>query len=93
MRGRYDVPYYEGYATWNPASLTVSPCDVTSVNVTVAGAVVGDFAMVSFSNDVVDLQLEGHVVAANTVAVTVSNLTDVTVDLASGTIRARAYPM
>ena len=93
MRDRYDRGYLEGSTTWNPASLTVSPCDVTSTTVTVVGAKLGDFVQASFSIDVSDTQFEGHVTAADTVTVCMSNVTDVTKDLASGTVRVRVFPL
>lgn len=92
MRNRYEIGYLEANATWDPGSLTISPCDVTATTVTVPGAKLGDFAIASFSLDVSDVQLEAHVTAANTVTVAVSNLTDVTKDLASGTVRVRVFP-
>jgi hypothetical protein len=91
MRSRYEN-YLEGSATWNPAQMTVSTSDATSTTVTVAGAKMGDFAMASFSNDVVDCILDAQVTAANTVSVVVGYLHDVTVDLASGTLRVRVFP-
>ena len=92
-RSRYDDGYLTGYATWDPASLTASPCDVTETTITVNGAKVGDFAIASFSNDVNDTMLDAQVTAANTVSITLSNVADVTRDLASGTLRAIVFPL
>ena len=92
MRERYEG-YLEASTTWNPASLTISPCDVTANTVTVAGAKLGDFAIASFSLDLSDTELNAAVTAANTVTVTLSNATDVTKDLASGTLRVRVFPV
>lgn len=63
--------------------------DQESVNVTVTGAALGDFCLVSLGVDVQDLQVTAAVTAADTVTVTVSNSTGVTVDLASTTVRVR----
>lgn len=92
MRDRYDQGYLEGSTTWNPAQMTVSTSDATSTTVTVAGAKVGDFAIASLGVDVVDCVLDAQVTAANTVSVVVGYLHDVTVDLASSTLRVRVFP-
>jgi hypothetical protein len=91
MRDRYEG-YLEGSATWNPGNLTLSTADSTSTNVTVAGAKLGDYAEASFSLDIADCILDAAVTAANTVTVTLNYCHDTTVNLASGTLRARVYP-
>jgi hypothetical protein len=60
--------------------------------VTVPGAQLGDFAFVSFSIDVTDLELSAQVTAANTVTVSLSNNTGGTIDLGAGTLRVKVVP-
>lgn len=77
-------------ATWNPASIAGGAEAV--VEVTVPGAVLGDFAFVSFDVDVADLVLSANVTAANTVTVSLANNTGGAVDLGSGTVRVKVVP-
>ncbi|MHC4603395.1 MAG: hypothetical protein ACYS6W_08705 [Planctomycetota bacterium] len=91
MRDRYEG-YLEGSTTWNPGNLTLSTADATVTTVTVAGAKLGDYATASFSLDILDCILDAQVTAANTVSVTLSYCHDTTVNLGSGTLRARVYP-
>lgn len=77
-------------ATWNPASILDG--DEVALEVTVPGATLGDFAFVSFSLDVADLQLTADVTAADTVTCLLSNNTGGAVDLGSGTVRVRVVP-
>ncbi len=58
-----------------------------SSDVTVAGAALGDFVLVSLGVDTADTVVAGAVTAANTVTVTVQNDTGGAVDLASTTVR------
>ena len=58
-----------------------------SANVTVPGAALGDFVLVSLGVDTVDLTLTAAVTAANVVTVTVNNPTINAVNLASTTVR------
>lgn len=71
--------------TWDPGNAADSTPVTTDITVT--GAAVGDFALASFSVDVVDVTLVANVVAANTVAVSLVNTTGSGVNLASGTLR------
>lgn len=73
--------------TWNPGS--VADGDEEAKEVTVTGAILGDFAMASFSLDVSDLQLSADVTAADTVTCILSNSTGGAVNLAEGTLRIR----
>lgn len=75
-----------GSATWDAAS--IADGDMESKDITVTGAALGDFVMVSLSIDNVDLTLSGTVTAANTVTATLANNTGGAVDLASCTVRA-----
>ena len=60
--------------------------------VTVTGAVLGDFCVASFSLDVADLAITAAVTAADTVTYQLLNNTGAAVDLASGTVRVRVLP-
>lgn len=77
-----------GQAVYDPASLVDGAGATTTVTVT--GAALGDYvAGVSFSNDLQGITLTGWVSASNTVSVRFQNESTGTLDLASGTIRAR----
>lgn len=76
-----------GSATWNPPSVLAASSASTTVSV--AGAAVGNFVQVSFSQDLQGMTLDGYVSAADTVTVVLSNLTALPIDLASGTVRVR----
>lgn len=58
-----------------------------SSDVTVTGAALGDFVLVSLGLDTIDTAIVGAVTAANTVTVTVLNNTAGAVNLASTTVR------
>ena len=83
--------WLEGSATWDPGS--IADGDEEAKEITVTGAALGDFVLVSFNLDVADLALVGAVTAANTVTAQLLNNTGGAIDLASGTIRARVLPM
>ena len=70
--------------TFDPASLTTYT-GATSSGVTVTGAALGDFVIVSAPYDRAGVLAQGYVSAANTIKITVFNATSGTVDLASGT--------
>jgi len=59
-----------------------------SEEVTVVGAVLGDFAIASLTTDVLDLHPAANVTAADTVTVTMLNNTGGTLDLSSSTLTA-----
>jgi len=77
----------DGSATYDPPNLVDG--DGATTTVTVTSAAVGDYAMASFSNDLQGITLTAWVSAANTVSVRFQNETGGTIDLASGTLRAR----
>jgi hypothetical protein len=79
-----------GSATWDAAS--ISDGDMESKDITVTGAAIGDFVLVSMGVDVVDLGVSAQVTATNTVTVTLLNNTGGAVDLASTTCRVRVLP-
>lgn len=80
----------DGSATWDAAS--IADGDMEAKDITVTGAALGDFVLVSPSIDVTDLQLTASVTAANTVTAVLSNSTGAGVDLASMTVYARVFP-
>ena len=84
------VRWLEDTATWNPGSIPDGDEEVKEVTVT--GAVLGDFVIASFSLDVADLTLTACVTAADTVTAQLCNNTGGAIDLASGTIRVRVMP-
>lgn len=63
------------------------PYGDVSQNVTVTGAALGDFVLVSLNKNLQDLVLVGHVSAANTVQLQLINITESAVDLPSGTVK------
>lgn len=78
-----------GSATYDPASLADG--DGATTTVTVTGAALGDFAQATFSLDLQGIQLTSWVSAADTVSARFQNETGGTIDLASGTLRARVH--
>jgi hypothetical protein len=80
----------KGSDTWtNPAE--IADGDELAKEVTVTGAVLGDYAIASFSLDVADLVLDAQVTAADTVTCVLANNTGGGVDLAEGTIYVRVF--
>jgi len=76
-----------GSVTWDPAAILDG--DMESKDITVTGAALGDFVLVSFSLDTADLTLTAQVTATNTVTATLANNTGASVNLASGTCYVR----
>jgi hypothetical protein len=74
-----------GTTTWDPGSIATGAEEVKEI--TVSGAALGDFVLVSFSLDVADLTLTAAVTATNTVTAQLSNLTGGAVNLGSGTLK------
>ena len=81
--------YVEGSATWDPGSIGDEDEEVKEITVT--GAALGDFCLVSHTVDVADLILSGQVTAANTVTASLANVTGGAIDMASGTVTARVW--
>lgn len=79
-----------GSTTWDPGSLVDAAGE--SKDVTVTGAVLGDFAIASLGVDTVDLTLTATVTAADTVTVRLQNESGSTADLASTTVRVVVLP-
>lgn len=64
----------------------------TTNTLTVTGAALGDFVLVSSSLDMQGIILTGYVSATDTVAYRVQNETGATIDMSSVTLRARVLP-
>lgn len=82
------TPLMETTTTWNPGSISTSS-GTTSSAVTMTGAALGDFVLVSASYDLSGIQATAYVSAANTVKIRLNNLTGSSVTLGSGTWRIR----
>lgn len=80
-----DVITYQG--TLNLGNAATGLGTFASSDVTVSGAALGDFVLVSMGVDTVDAAVVGAVTAANVVTVTLLNNTAGAVDLASTTVR------
>ena len=80
----------DGSSTWDPGSLGDGAGETKSITVT--GAALGDFVMVSAPYDMEDVTVSGYVQAANTVEIRVQNESTSTVDLGSGTWRVKVIP-
>lgn len=78
-----------GSATYDPPNLVAGA--QTSTSVTVTGAIMGQFVVMSFSLDLQLIQLTGYVSAPNTVTCVFRNGTAGAIDLASGTLAARVF--
>ncbi len=83
-----EVNGFTGSVVYDPGSLADGQGVTTTVTVT--GAALGNFVEVSFSLDLQGITITGWVSAANTVSVRFQNETGAPIDLASGTIKARA---
>lgn len=79
-----------GSATWNASSIADGDEEVKEVTVT--GAALGDFVLVSASIDVADLALVAQVTAADTVTCQLLNNTGGAIDLASMTVAVKVIP-
>jgi hypothetical protein len=75
--------------TWDPASIADKAA--LDKDVTVAGAVLGDFAVASLSLDQTGLGITAQVTATDTVTITLINGTGGAVDLASLTYRILVF--
>lgn len=78
-----------GSATYDPPSLIDG--SEASTTVSVVGAALGDFALASFSLSTAGIKLSAEVTATDTVMVNFSNHTGGTLDLSSGTLKARVW--
>ena len=79
------ITFLSGSNIWNPGPIANGAEEAKEV--TVIGAILGDFAIASFNLDVTDLVLNAQVTAANTVTCILANNTGRAIDLPSfGTI-------
>ena len=74
-------------ATWDPGSIATTRYE--SMNVTVTGAELGDYAMASFSIDIGELILTANVTGTNEVKCSFENHTAGAIDLGEGTVYVR----
>lgn len=81
--------FLQGSATIDVGSLVDGAG--SSHDITVTGAVVGDYVVVSADVEFQEMVVTGYVRAANTVEVRVQNESTATVDLASTTFRALVF--
>ena len=79
--------YLVGSINWNAGSVSDEAEAVQEITVT--GAALGDYCEVTSSLDVIDLELSAQVTAANTVTVSLSNLTSGSLDIGSPDIYVR----
>ena len=70
--------------TLTEASIATGAAGLSAGNITVTGAALGDFVLFAPEIDVVDLIVSGTVTAANTVTITLANLTGGAVTALSG---------
>lgn len=75
---------FYGSKTYDPPSIANNAQDQTTVTVT--GALLGDFALATFSLDTQGVVLTANVSAADTATVTFRNATGGAIDLGSGTL-------
>lgn len=80
-----------GSATFDAGSLADGVGETTTVTVT--GAALGDFAVVSLGVSTQGITVTANVTAANTVTVRLQNETTGVIDLASTTLRALVFPL
>lgn len=83
------LPTLTGSAVYDAASLADGAGATTTVTVT--GAALGDYALVSFGVDLQGMTVTAYVSAADTVSVRIQNESGGAVDLASTTIRALVF--
>lgn len=83
----YNQPL-NGSIVWDPASLADGAGE-TSASITVTGAALGDFVIVSAPYDLEDCIATAYVQAANTVEIRLQNESTATRDLGSGTWKVR----
>lgn len=76
--------------TWDPPLL--NPDDVTSINVTLTGAQIGDLALATFyGSSGYNLLISAQVILTNTVKVILFNKTGGTFNLPSNTVRVAVF--
>ena len=78
-----------GSAAWNAGEIANGAEEAKEVTVT--GAVLGDYAVASLSIDIIDLVLDAQVTAADTVTCVLANNTGGAINLAAATVYARVF--
>ena len=81
-------PYLDGNLIWDPGNL-VDGAGETSATITVTGAELGDYVMVSAPYDLQELTATAYVTATDTVEIRLQNETGGPINLASGTWNIR----
>jgi len=76
---------YEGSETYDAGSIADGDEEVGELTIT--GAALGDYCLVSLSIDIADLAADAHVTAADTVTYQLLNNTGGAIDLASATVK------
>ena len=76
-----------GSKSWDVGSIADAAEAV--LEITVTGSSLGDFVAVSSTLDVIDLELSAQVTAANTVTVSLSNLSSAGLDIGTTVIHVR----
>lgn len=89
MAAIFPLTTLAGSKTFDPPSIAAA--GQTSTTVTVIGAIMGRFAVPSFSLDTQLVELSAYVSAADTVTVLFKNGTGGAIDLASGTLAVRVF--
>ena len=82
--GRSGIQIFTGEVIWDVGG--IADGNEAATDVTVSGANMGDFVLVSSSLDVKDLSLVGQVTAAGTVRVQFGNWTGGTLDVLTPTV-------
>jgi len=80
-----------GTSAYNPGDL-VDGAGETTTGITVTGAALGDFVLVSFDNDLAGITLTGWVSAANTVKARFQNESGGSVNLDAGNLYFTVIP-
>ena len=88
-RGIVDYDIATGSVTWNPINLVDGAGETKSLTVT--GAALGDFVLVSAPYDLQDMTVTGYVQAANTVEIRLQNESGGAIDLGNGTWKVKVW--
>ena len=84
-----DHDYIDGSATWDPGNLVDGAGETKSISV--LGAALGDFVIVSAPYDLQDCVAHGYVQATDTVEIRLQNESGGAIDFASGTWKVRVF--
>jgi hypothetical protein len=87
--GRSGIQIFTGEVIWNVGD--IADGNEATADVTVTGANMGDFVLVSSSLDVKNLSLVGQVTAAGVVTVQLGNWTGGTLDVLTPTIHVMVF--